>query len=600
MSCIIRPLLVLVFLIFGQLAFAQTKADEATAQQLFRNGEYDKSLIIYQKLYKGKNGEAYFEPYFNNLLKLKRYDEAEKIIGKNYKNKPDYALALAELFLEQGNKEKANKAFDAVLASLPADEFAISGIANSFYAREDYEYAIKTLLAGRKVVKDDRAFSYELINLYRFTRQKDALVNELLAVLSEQPAFLANAKNNLARTFDSAQDYDSLKSLLLKKIQKEPDNTAFINLLAWNYTQQKQYDLALLQLIALDRRTNDNGANIYNFANTLIDEQAYPAALKALEYLLGKAPNSPYYIAAKVASLKLKNQQVLAGKFNNTDLQQLAKDYQDLLNTYGENNQTAFAIKALAHLQAFYLKQPQQAIQLLERAIKITNINASINAQLKLDLANLYVTENQPWEAALLYGQVEKAFPDHPIGQDAKFKNARLSFFSGDFNWAKAQLDVLKASTSQLIANDALDLSLLIQDELAVDSNGHALKIYARALLLNQKKAQEKALQTLDTLLTSYPQSTLFDDVLMLKADIFVENKNLLQAKQSLESIISRYHESIWADDALFKLAVLEEDELKDLASAKKHYQQLIDDFPGSLFLAEARKRFRNLRGDAL
>src|SRR5690606_27872055 len=120
-------------------------------------------------------------------------------------------------------------------------------------------------------------------------------------------------------------------------------------------------------------------------------------------------------------------------------------------------------------------------------------INASINAQLKLDLANLYVTENQPWEAALLYGQVEKAFPDHPIGQDAKFKNARLSFFSGDFNWAKAQLDVLKASTSQLIANDALDLSLLIQDELAVDSNGHALKIYARAMLLNQKKAQEKA-----------------------------------------------------------------------------------------------------------
>lgn len=588
-------------LCFSNAKSQNTLNDIELARQFYNNGEYDKSLAIYQNLYKSKEGDdLYFDEYFNTLLKLKKYSDAEKVVAKKLKQNFKYGINLGQLYLEKGETDKANKEFDEVLSKMPKDDFAISDIANSFYSAGNYDYTIKTFLAGRKLLKDESAFSYELINIYRYKRQKTQLTEEVLNTLSAQPEFLANAKINLSRTYESNEDYGILKSLLLKKIQKDAQNTAYINLLAWTYLQQKQYDLALVQLIALDKRLSDNGGSIYNFGAILVENKAYETAEKAYQYILTKPKTSPYYIAAKVALLQIKNQQVIDGTYSAEQITALSADYQKLLDEYGKNSQTVFAIRALANLKAFHLNQIDDATLLLENCLSFPAIEPSVLAQIKLDLAAIYVLNNQPWDAALLYGQVEKSFKDHPVGQEAKFKNAKLSFYNGDFNWAKAQLDVLKASTSQLIANDALDLSLLIQDDLAVDSTGNALKLYAKADLLAFKNKPEIALKTLDSLTQLYPQSSLFDDVLMLKANIYTREHQYQTAKENLVALFTNYQSSIWADDALFKLAVLEEDQLKDLINAKKHYEQLINQYPGSLYLIEARKRFRNLRGDAL
>ncbi len=602
----IKPFKILSTVFFLLLCFSYAKSqypvnDIELARQFYTNGEYDKSLVIYQKLYEHQtNDDLYFEAYFNTLLKLKKYSEAEKLIAKKLKSNYKYGTNLGQLYLEKGELDKANKTFDDVLSKMPKDEFAISSIANSFYSIANYDYAIKTFLTGRRLLKDDNAFGFELINLYRFKKQKNELTEEILNILAYQPTFLASAKNNLSRTYESDEDYGILKSLLLKKIQKDPQNTTFINLLAWTYLQQKQYDMALVQLIALDKRTQDNGGSVYNFGNILLENKAYSVAERAYQHLLTKDRNSPYYVASKVALLQLKNQQVIDGTYSQQQIEQLNTDYELLITEYGENSQTVFAIRALANLKAFHLNKTDEASLLLEKAISLPGISLDVSAQLKLDLATIYILNNQPWDAALLYGQVEKSFKDHPIGQEAKFKNAKLSFYNGDFNWAKAQLDVLKASTSQLIANDALDLSLLIEDDLSVDSAGNALKLYAKADLLQLKNKPIEAIKTLDSLTSLYPQSSLFDDVLMLKANIYIKEHKYQTAQNSLSDIIKNYPNSIWGDDALFKIAVLEEDNLKDFSAAKKHYEQLINQYPGSLYLIEARKRFRNLRGDAL
>ncbi|HET8829426.1 MAG TPA: hypothetical protein VFM79_08780, partial [Pelobium sp.] len=493
--------------------------DVDLARQFYNNGEYDKSLAIYQNLYKSKGGnDLYFDEYFNTMLKLKKYSEAEKVVSKKIKDDFKYGINLGQLYQEKGEIEKTTKAFDEVLSKMPKDEFEVVGIANSFYSIGNFDYAIKTFLTGRSLLKDETAFSYELINLYRFKKQKAELTEEILNVLSSQPEFLPSAKNNFVRTFDSNEDYTILKSLLLKKIQKDAQNTTFTNLLAWAYLQQKQYDLALIQLIALDKRLNDNGSSVYNFADILVENNAVETAEKAYNYLLTKT-KSPYFISAKVALLQIKNQRVINGTYSEEEITTLVADYEKLLAEYGENPQTTFAIRALANLKAFYLNQSAEASLLLENCLLFPRLEPATLAQIKLDLAGIY-TLNQPWDAALLYGQVEKSFKDHPLGHEAKFKNAKLSFYNGDFNWAKAQLDVLKASTSQLIANDALNLSLLIQDDLAVDSSGNALKMYAKADLLLFKNKPDLALLTLDSLTTLYPTSQLTDDVLMLKANI--------------------------------------------------------------------------------
>lgn len=582
-------------------AFSQIREQAALAEQFFKSGEYEKALSIYDQLYHKKNGDQiFYQEYINTLLKLKKFDEAERVIKKKIKENPKYKIDLGQLYLEKGEQNEANKIFDAVLDDMPADQMAISETANSFYAIGNYDYAIKTFLVGRKILKDEDAFIYELINLYRFKRIKDGLTIELLKMIAQHPEFLQTAKNNISRTFENEDDYNFLKTQLLKRIQKDPQNTNYVDLLAWQYIQQKQFDLALIQIIALDKRSNDDGARVYALGNILIENKATDAATKAFDYLISKGEKSSYYIPAKVALLRLKNQQILDGNYQPADIQSLVDAYNELLNQFGRNAQTAFAISHLAHLKAYYQNKFAEAEDLLVQAINYPGLKPETQAEIKLDLADIYVSDNQRWEAALLYGQVEKSFSGEPLGQEAKFKNAKLSFYNGDFAWAKAQLDVLKASTSQLIANDALDLSLLIQENLANDSTGNALKLYAKADLLQYKNQDQQAILTLDSVAIRYPQNDLADDILMMKANIYTKQKEYQKAADSFKEIISNYSYGIWADDALFKLATLEEDHLNDKVNAQKHYEELIEKFPGSLFVIDARKRFRNLRGDSL
>jgi tetratricopeptide (TPR) repeat protein len=596
-----KSLFIIIIISISFPVFAQNLNDPLIAEQFFRNGEYEKALTIYAKLYQAKNGSTkYYNDYLNTLLKLKQYDEAEKIINKKIKENPNFKLDLGQLYLEKGDLAAANKIFDSVIQNMPADEFEITEIANSFYSSANYDYAIKAFLNGRKLLKNEDSFIYELINLYRFKRIKDGLVVELLKLIENRPEMLQMAKTSVSRTFETDADYDNLKSQLLKKIQKDPQNVNYIDFLAWQYIQQKQFDLALIQMIALDKRMNDTGGRVFNLGSLLSENKAYEAANKAFEYLVGKGESSPYYIPAKVSLLKNKNQQILEGLYTNQDLENLVSSYENLLSEFGNNNQTIFAIRQLANIKAYYLNKQIEAQDLLEQILTFNGTKPQTLAEVKLDLADIYVLNNDRWEATLLYGQVEKSFSNEPLGQEAKFKNARLSFYNSDFSWAKAQLDVLKASTSQLIANDALDLSLLLQDNLAFDSTGNALKIYAKAELLFFKNQSEASISVLDSINILFPQNDLADDVLMTKSKIYRKQNDYHKAADVLKEITEKYISSIWADDALFTLATIEEEKLNDKANAQKHYELLLTNFPGSLYVIEARKRFRNLRGDSL
>jgi tetratricopeptide (TPR) repeat protein len=295
-----------------------------------------------------------------------------------------------------------------------------------------------------------------------------------------------------------------------------------------------------------------------------------------------------------------KNQQLVAGKFNNADLVQLENDYQNLLKEFGQAPNTIFAMRQLASLQAFQLNKPQSAVALLEEALKIPRVPSSIVGQIKLELGDIYILTGEKWEAALIYGQVEKDFANDPIGQEAKFKNAKLSYYQGDFMWAKAQLDVLKSSTSQLIANDALNLSLLIAENTASEADSNALKKYAKADFLTFINQFDKAIKTLDSINILYPQNSLQDDIVMLKAKTYQKQNLTDKAIEQLNLIVSNYSTDIWGDDALFMLAGIYETDLKDNTKAMEYYQKIITDFPNSLYVTEARKRFRNLRGDNL
>jgi tetratricopeptide (TPR) repeat protein len=588
------------FMVMGcSVLFAQ--GDELQlARQYNANGEYQKALEIYQKLYKQDN-DAYYNSYITTLLALKKFDDAESATKKmmhKHPNATEYVIELGVIYTKHGDTDKAGALYDGLIKNLPADQNSVAILAAQFYQGTNADYAIKTFLQGRKLLHDENLFSYELITLYRFKRDKINLTEEYLNILPINPIFLGQAENTLSTLFEGDADYDMLRIALLKRIQKDPQQTIYINFLTWLFLQQKDFGQALNQSLALSRRTNNDGSDVYELCHTLVANEAYDEAIRGYEYLISKGKDQPLYADAKIELINTKNLKITAGKYVESDLTDLEKNYLDLIAEFGKNNSTAAAMQKLANLQTFKLHKLNDAQKVLEDAISIPQIRPNLLAACKLDLGDIYLLNNQPWEATLLYSQVEKDYPNTTMGQDAKFRNAKFAYYTGDFTWAKGQLDVLKAATSQLIANDALNLSLLIADNIAADTSGKALKMYARADLQIFAEQQDKATRILDSIDTKFPNNALYDDILMAKARISIQQKNYADAVADLKKIVAEHPTDLWADDAVFMLGDIYENQLTNKEQAKTYYQKIITDYAGSLWINEARKRFRKLRGD--
>jgi TolA-binding protein len=285
-------------------------------------------------------------------------------------------------------------------------------------------------------------------------------------------------------------------------------------------------------------------------------------------------------------------------QYTEPDLRALELQFNAFLDEFGRTKITAPVILDLAELQAVYLNDLDQAIALLSKMIEYPGTEPAVQATGKLRLADYYLMKGEVWDATLLYSQVDKDFKEDVLGQEARFQNARLSYFNSDFQWAQAQFEILKAATSRLIANDALDLSVFIMDNLGLDSNATALGMYADAELLVFQNRFDEAFGKMDSLITLFPEHSLEDDVWYLKAKVFVRKRDYAQAALMYQAVVEKYPEDIRADNSMFALAELYETHLNDVEKAKALYEKIFVDYSGSTFAVEARKRFRKLRGD--
>lgn len=580
---------------------AQDGVDDALAFQYYQQAQYQEASVLFEQLFNRTKSDTYFDFYYNSLVKLKKLDEAEKAVKKLVRQNPKnfhYTLAVARIYQEKGQQDAATKMYMETISNVPPDEFKVRELANLFYGFQAYDLAITTFLQGRKILNSEKLFTYELLTIYRFKKDKNMLVQEYVNALPAMPELLPQAESVLSSIFEDNSDYQILQAALLKKIQKDPQTEIYTRLLIWQYLQQQEYEMALRQLIAQDKRIKDDGGILFNAANTFIANKAYPTAIKAYEYLIGKGKDNLYFLPAKVEMIDAKYQLALSGHSDKKAIADLATQYEALLQEYGKTPQTVFALKKLAHLLAYYVGDLGKAEKELESALTIPGIPAGDIGQIKLDLGDIYILTAQPWEAFLIYEQVAKQFEAQPIGNEAHYRSAKLSFYQGNFSYAKSQADVLKASTSQLIANDALNLSLLISDNLQSATDSNALKMFADAEMLEFSNLPAKALAKLDSISIAFPGNSLTDDVLMTKSRIYIKANDLTNAVSVLKRLTEQ--DGIWTDDALFMLAELYEKNIKDNEQAKTLYQKLINDHPGSMFTTEARKRFRKLRGDII
>ncbi len=327
----------------------------------------------------------------------------------------------------------------------------------------------------------------------------------------------------------------------------------------------------------------------------------YGVAIKAYEFIIAKGTESYYYYNSRIELLNVSFLKITSAyNYSVQDILNLEKTYLSTIGELGKTSSTVPLLKNLAHLQAFYLNKTNEAIDLLKETIEIKNVSPSVIAECKIELADILLFTGDVWEATLIYSQVEKAFKNEPIGFDAKLKNAKLFFYIGEFDWAKAQLDVLKASTSKLISNDAMELSLLISDNIDYDSSTVPLAMYSRADLLSFRNQDDQAILLLDSIALLFPNHPISDEILYKKAQIKLKNGAFNEADTLLKLLISEYPNDILADKALFQLAGLYETHFNDKNKAMEYYQKIITDYPSSLYSVDARKKYRILRGDII
>lgn len=602
-----------IFILFTMLLLSLmtlSAQDARLAQQYFQNGEYEKAGVLYQKLYEESKNDYYFNRYVECLLSLEQFEESEMVVKKEIKKKPNELslyVTYGSILERQFKDAEAEMQFREAVKKLPAEQFQIIKLANAFTGLTKYDLAIETYERGAKLISNNRIFAYNLGNLYQLKGDTPKMIEYYLISLADNPSRMPSIQSVFQR-FLQQEDYGELQTQLYALLQERQDAPDLVEMLTWAFLQKKDYRNALRQARALDKRLNENGARIYNLAEIAANDKDYDAAIQAYDYIVNeKGPTSPFYLDAKRQSLRNARNKLVSGfNYSREELQTLEAQYDKFLNEFGRNPATAAIIMELAELQGFYLNDFDKAIQnlliIVEMPPNLPGFSNGIQAEAKLKLGDFYLIRGEVWEATLLYSQVDKAIPDDILGHEARYRNAKLSYYNGDFQWAQAQFSVLKASTSKLIANDALDLSVFILDNLGLDSTPTALKMYAEADLLVFQNRFEEAFSKLDSLTKLFPEHSLEDDIYYLEARIYSKRREYAKAAAKYESIIEKFKDEIRADNSLFELAELYENpnQLNNPDKAKELYEKIFIDYSNSTFAVEARKRFRILRGDKI
>ena len=602
-SCIF-PLTAFIAIFFSLHINTATAQDLNLASQYYQNGEYEKAASLYgQLLERDDRNETVFNRYVECLLSLERYDECEKAIKKQLKRSPENValyVTYGNLYERQGKTEEAKAQYERAVLKMAPDYLSVNRLAMLFISSNKYDYATQAYERGGQLMKDPNRFAFNLGELYRRKGDQLEMIKYYLNSIDADPGRIPTVQTLLARYLSPAE-FTELQTQLYARIQ-ESDNPDFVELLAWSFVQRKDFKSALRQYKALDKRLDENGQRIFNLAGDAADAKDYETAIAAYDYLVTeKGKLNPFFFDAKREAMECRRKKITEGyDYTQEDLKLLETDYESFLAQFGKGKQTASILLQLADLEAYYINDMPKAIALLEELKQTPGIDRNMLARVKINLADCYLMHGDIWESTLLYSQVDKDFKEEQLGQEARFKNARLSYFNGDFQWSQAQFNVLKASTSKLIANDALDLSVFIMDNLNLDTTAAAISLYSAAEMLVFQNRFQEAFLKLDTLRRDFPEHSLQDDILYLEAQIYEKKRDYPKAAALYQEVADKYKDDIRADNSLYNLAQLYEFKMIDLEKAKTLYEKIFMDYSGSVFAVDARKRFRILRGDKM
>ncbi|WP_345032061.1 tetratricopeptide repeat protein [Ravibacter arvi] len=598
-----RPILFFFLLISGS-GLVSAQSDAELAIEYFRQSDCEKGINFAEKALEAQFSKDLLSRYTSCAVKAKKGDAAVRFFRNRIRTEPErsafYSFQWGSLLAQQGKDIQAGQKFDETLQILEKRPDLHPQFIEDFRKAGNPDYARKIIQIARERLRNPALYALELAAIYQEMGDKTKMIGELLGY-GRMVRSTEVVQNLLQDFLKDEKDGDILERMLYEQIQAQPNEVYYNELLVWLQIQRKDFYKAFLQERSLDKRLKSNGARIINLATLAVQNQDYANALKMYEYLQKEYQETEIYPYARRMALLVQEEQIKrAYPVRLEDVRKLIGEYEKFLAAYDTNINALEAIRNMAKLYAFYLNEPARAVTLLSKAVDLGKTQPQFADACKLDLGDIYLLNGEPWEASLLYSQVEKSQKDNALGYEAKLRNARLYYFKGEFDLARSVLNVLKKATSREIANDASILSMLILDNTGMDSSEDAMRGYAAAELLLFQHQYDKALDSLSVLYTDYKDHALADEILWMQASVLIRLDRNEEAEKMLLKIIKDFSYDILADNAMYELAQLYESKLNRKEDAMRLYQELMDKYPASIFVADARKRYRMLRGDVI
>lgn len=587
-------------------SLAQNREEIQIAHEYALKGEKEKALKVYEDLARNfVNIPLIHNDYLNLMLDLGKYKDAEDYVEKLIRKMDDritYRLDLGLVYIKAGDVQKAERQFKTIIKSSASDIYKIKSISDYLANNRLTDYAVMAMQEARQALSNNNLFTLELANLYRMQGNRDAMVEEYLSYVTQTPGNINYVKNLLQILLTRPEEMETLERLLYEKVQRYPDAEVYSDLLIWVNLQQKNFYGAFIQARAYDKRFKKETSKTLEIAHIALSNEDFENADKGFSYVVKEYSNTDNYLPARLGQIRAREAKVKRSyPIKKDSVRYLIDEYELFTKSYPENINAYEAILNQALLYGYLLDEKDSAIDKLNELIENPRVPPYMKAKSKLELGDIYMLKEEPWESTLLYSQVERSQRETPIGYEAKLRNAKLSYYKGEFALAQEHLDILKEATTREIANDAMDLSIRIKENTTFDSVGTALKEYAAIELLLYQNKIDTALTQMANLKSDAMKNAnaaILDDVYWLESQIRLKRGEFDDAYNLLQKIMEEYGDDILADDAYFTQGDIAENYKHDKDKAMEIYREFLNKFPGSVYAAEARKRYRQLRGD--
>jgi hypothetical protein len=589
----------ILFILLFLTASIVSSQNKLLAQNYFDQGEYEKALSIYNKLLKKNPGSMeYFLFVITANQQLENFTIAENLLIEKINSgrvNPQLFIELGYNYSLQKKDSIANKYYVEALDYIEVNPNYASMVGATFENYGLLDMAISTYENAMSVTGND--YNTSLARLYGEKGELDKMFVKYLDLIISKPIYKSRAQRafSLYVTEDPGNAANiELRKVLLKKIQMEP-NLVFNELLSWLFIQQREYRKAFIQEKAIYKRMEDGDlGSMSELALITIANEDYEIAIEVVNFIIENSSTPESKLEGHQYLMK-----IALSTATKKDYSEIVDRYESLLNEYGRGKKTYLLQIDYNHFLAFRLGRNEDAKTNLELLLE-QPLNRYQEARVKMELADILVYDEKFNEALIYYSQIQNKVKNDVLAQEARFKVAQTSYYKGDFTWAKIQLDVLKKSASQLIANDAMQLSLIIQDNSLEDSTQTALKKYAKADLLVHRKKNNEAIVILKDILTNHKGEKIEDEALLKLGELYENMAIFENAESSYLKLIEFYNDDILADDAHYRLARLYEKKLEKMDKAKEYYELIIFNFADSIYFVEAQKKYRMLRGDSI